>query len=192
VRQSSPYFLGLAVVSTVAVLAFRVLAVQLIGLYVLVMMELIALVTCAVIAVVRAGRLQSLVRTVAGRSFSPQDVMAGPATIYASVVSIAHTVVFFGVLSFAIWRGNASYFGGVSASSPPLYAFWQFVNNSFLTIVNNNGPLTEARFAAQVICDAERVIGIFLLVFVLGVLVSGWAEQAIRRSAFDGSSQPKD
>jgi hypothetical protein len=183
IYTSVPYFSGVAVISIVAVLAVHEFLVQVIAMYALTMMELISLATCAVIAVIRAGRLQNLMRTVTRRTFTPQAITARPATIFASVVSIIYAIVYFGILSYAIWQANASYFGGVSASWSTPYRFWQFAHNSFLTIINNNGPLTEARFATQLIYDTERVIGIFLLVFVLGVLVSGWTEHAVRSPA---------
>lgn len=190
IYTSTPYFLALGVTSVITLITVRVLAVRIVALYVLTIMELISLATCAIIAVIRAGRLQSFMRTVARRSIRPQAVTARPVTIYAATVSVVYAVVYFGALSLVLWQGSASYFAGLSRNSSTVYSFWLFIQNSFLTIINNSGPLDETRFASQVIADVERIIGIFLLVFVLGVLISGWAEQAVRRSP--GSSEGSD
>lgn len=187
IYTSTPYFLALGAASVVMLMAVHVLAVRIVALYVLTIMELISLATCTIIAVIRAGRLQSFMRTVTRRSFRPQAVTARPATIYAATVSVVYAIVYFGTLSLVLWQASASYFAGLSRNSSTTYSFWLFIQNSFLTIINNSGALDETRFASQVIADVERIIGIFLLVFVLGVLISGWAEQAVRRSP--GSSE---
>jgi hypothetical protein len=185
IYNSAVYFSVFVVISVTCVIFIRSFAVQLIAIYLLTLMELISLATCAVIAAVRAGRLQKLMLTVTRRSFRPQVVVAGPATIFAAFASIVHAVIFFAAISFVLWRTDASYFGDLPATSTMLYSFWQFMQNSFMTIINNSGPLVARRFASQVLSDFERIVGIYLLVFVLGILASGWAERAVQRLASD-------
>ena len=98
-----------------------------------------------------------------------------------AVVSACYAVYFFGALTYVMWDADPSYFGNVSEPSTRLYSFWQFIQNSFLTITNAGSTLVSRRFLSQLIGDFERVVGIFLLVFLFSVLASGWAESALKR-----------
>lgn len=91
-------------------------------------------------------------------------------------------MLFFGALYYVLWRASHSFFGGVSDTSERLYIFWQFIQNSFLTITNAGPTMNFQRFLSQLIGDCERLVGIFIFVFLLSVLASGWAERASRRS----------
>lgn len=180
--SATPYFLFVAAIAAAGVIAIDVAAIQVIALYLLTLMELISLSVCLTIAVISPGRLQTLNRMVAVRTLTPRIVTANRSTVYAAVASAFYAVYFFGILSYAVWRAEPSYFGGVSEPSTRLYSFWQFIQNSFLTITNAGGALIPRRFLSQLIGDSERIIGIFLLVFLLSVLASGWAEGALERA----------
>ena len=180
--SSTPYFLFVAVVAAVGVVAADAVALRVITLYLLALMELISLSVCATIAVVSPGRLQTLNLMVAIRSLTPRIVTASRSTVYAAVVSACYAIYFFGILSYAVWRADPSYFGGVSEPSTRVYSFWQFIQNSFLTITNAGATLVSRRFLSQLIGDFERIVGIFLLVFLLSVLASGWTERALKRA----------
>jgi hypothetical protein len=180
--SATPFFLFVAAIAAVGIVATNVAAIQVIALYVLVLMELISLSVCMTIAVISPGRLQTLNRMVAVRSLTPQIVTANRSTVYAAVASACYAIYFFGILSYALWRAGPSYFGGVSEPSTRVYSFWQFIQNSFLTITNAGGALISRRFLSQLIGDFERIVGIFLLVFLLSVLASGWAEGALKRA----------
>ena len=180
--SSTPYFLFVAVIAAVGVVFSNVLAIRVIALYLLALMELISLSVCATIAVISPGRLQTLNLTVAIRSFTPRTITASRSTVYAALVSAGYAVYFFGILSYALWQADPSYFEGVSEPSTRVYSLWQFVQNSFLTITNAGATLVSRRFLSQLIGDFERIVGIFLLVFLLSVLASGWTERALRRA----------
>jgi hypothetical protein len=66
-------------------------------------------------------------------------------------------------LSYVTWETDPTYFGEVSEPSTRLYSFWQFIQNSFLTITNAGGTLISRRFLSELIGDAERIVGIFFL-----------------------------
>ena len=108
---------------------------------------------------------------------------ANTATIFAAIASGCYSVLFFGALPYALWQGNGTFDSGISGPAPKLYYFWQFIQTSFLVFINNDGAVIARRFISEVIWDAERVIGIFLLVFLLAVLASGWAESAFKNTA---------
>lgn len=71
-----------------------------------------------------------------------------------------------------------------------MYSFWQFLQNSFPTITNAGSTLVARRFLSQLIGDFERLVGIFLLMFLLSVLASGWAERALKR--VNTEAEPED
>jgi hypothetical protein len=188
--NSTPYFLFVAVIAAVGVVAADAGVIKIIALYLLALMELISLSVCVMIAVISPGRIQTLNRIAARRSFKPQVITASPSTLYMAVVSAGYATFFFGTLSYAIWRADPSYFGNVSEPSTSVYSFWQFIQNSFLTITNAGATLVSRRFLSQLIGDFERIVGVFFLVFLLSVLASGWAERAFKR--IDMGSQPKN
>jgi hypothetical protein len=180
--SATPYFFFVAVIAALGIVATKVAAIQVIALYLLTLMELISLSVCMTIAVISPGRLQTLNRMVAIRSLTPRIVVANRSTVYAAVASACYAIYFFGILSYALWEAGPSYFGGVSEPSTRLYSFWQFIQNSFLTLTNAGGTLISRRFLSQLIGDFERIVGIFLLVFLLSVLASGWAERTLKRA----------
>jgi len=188
--SSTPYFLFVAAIAAVGIVAIDVTTIQAIALYLLALMEVISLSVCMTIAVISPGRLQTLNRMVAIRSLTPRIVTASRSTVYAAVASACYAIYFFGIVSYALWQAEPSYFGGVSEPSTRVYSFWQFIQNSFLTITNAGGALVSRRFLSQLIGDFERIIGIFLLVFLLSVLASGWAERALKRA--DTSTPPEN
>jgi hypothetical protein len=178
--SSTPYFFVVAIIATVAVITIRITVVQITALYFLAVMEMLALATCAMIAIISPGRLQTVLRMATRRSFKSRVVPANSATIYAAIISAIYAVFFFGTLSYALWQANQSYFGGVSEPSTRLYSFWQFIQNSSLIITNAGATIDSRRFLSQLIGDFERMVGIFFFVFLLSVLASGWAERALR------------
>jgi hypothetical protein len=188
--SATPYFLFVAAIAAVGVVAVNVTAIQVIALYLLALMELISLSVCMTIAIISPGRLQTLNRMVAIRNLTPRTVTANRSTVYAAVTSACYATYFFGILSYALWQDEPSYFGGVSEPSTRVYSFWQFIQNSFLTITNAGGMLISRRFLSQLIGDFERIVGIFLLVFLLSVLASGWAERALNRA--NASTPPEN
>jgi hypothetical protein len=179
--NSTPYFLFVAVIAAVGVVATDAGVIKIIALYILALMELISLSVCVMIAVISPGRIQTLNRIAARRSFRPQVITASPSTLYMAVVSACYATFFFGTLSYAIWFADPSYFGNVSEPSTSVYSFWQFIQNSFLTITNAGATLASRRFLSQLIGDFERIVGVFFLVFLLSVLASSWAERALKR-----------
>jgi hypothetical protein len=178
--NSTPYFLVVAVIATFAVIAIRITVIQITAVYFLAVMELLSLATCAMIAIINPGQLQTVLRMATRRSFKSRVVPANSATVYAALVSAVYAVFFFGTLSYALWQANHSYFEGVSEPSTHLYSFWQFIQNSSLTITNAGATIDSRRFLSQLIGDFERMVGIFFFVFLLSVLASGWAERALR------------
>src|ERR1700684_84239 len=180
--SATPYFIFVAAIAGMGVVAIDVAAIQVIALYLLVLMQLISLSVCMTIAAISPGRLQTLNRMVAIRSLTPRIVTASRSTVYAAVASACYAIYFFGILSYVLWQAGPSYFGGVSEPSTRVYSFWQFIQNSFLTITNSGTTLISRRFLSQLIGDFERIVGIFLLVFLLSVLASGWAESALKRA----------
>lgn len=176
--SATPYFVCVTIAATVAIVATRLFVAQVIAMYLLADMELVCLATCTAIALVNPGRVQTLLRNVSRRTFSPRVITVGRTTIYMAIVSAAYSVWFFGALSFILWQADHTYFGGVSEPSPRVYVFWQFLQNSFLAITNSNNTLSAERFLSQLVDDSELIVGIFLLVFLLAVLVSTWAERA--------------
>jgi hypothetical protein len=179
--NSTPYFLFVAAVAAAGIIATDAGVIQIIALYILALMELISLSVCVTIAVVSPGRLQTLNHMVARRSYKPRVITASRSTVYMAVVSACYAIFFFGTLSYAIWRADPSYFGDVSEPSTRMYSFWQFIQNSFLTMTNAGTTLVSRRFLSQLIGDFERIVGLFFLVFLLAVLASGWAERALKR-----------
>ena len=143
--SSTPYFLFVAVVAAVGVVAADSVAIHVVAPYLLALMELISLSVCATIAVVSPGRLQTLNLMVAIRNLTPRIVTANRSTVYAAVVSACYAIYFFGILSYAVWRADPSYFGGVSEPSTRVYSFWQFIQNSFLTITNAGASVVASR-----------------------------------------------
>lgn len=186
--NSTPYFFFVAVIAAIGVVTPDAEIIKIIALYLLALMELISLSVCVMIAVISPGRIQTLNRIAARRSFKPQVITASPSTLYMAVVSAGYATFFFGALSYAIWRADPSYFGNVSEPSTSVYTFWQFIQNSFLTITNAGATLTSRRFLSQLIGDFERIVGVFFLVFLLSVLASGWAERAFKRVDADSQS----
>ena len=179
--NSTPYFLFVAGIAAVGIVATDIATLQIISLYLLALMELISLSVCVMIALVSPGRLQTLNRTVARRRWKSRVITANSSTVYMAVISACYASFFFGILSYAMWHADPSYFGDVSEPSTRVYSFWQFIQNSFLTITNAGTTLASRRFLSQLIEDFERIVGIFLLVFLLSVLASGWAERALKR-----------
>jgi hypothetical protein len=177
-----PYFLAVAITATACAIWLDSGAVRAIAVYALAIMEFLALATCAVIAVVRAGKLQDMMLRIARRRYSRRTVPANGATIFAAVISGCYSVLFFGVLSYSLWRGDNTFYGDVPGPAPAIYHFWQFFQSSFLVFINNDGSIIAERFISQVIWDIERIIGIFLLVFLLAVLASGWTESALKNA----------
>ncbi len=178
--SSTPYFVLVVLIATVGLIASPTNAIGFVSLYVLFILELVSLSVCATIAIISPGRLQVLNRTVARRTFSPQAVTANRTTIYSAIVSAGYAVFFYGAVSYVLWQGNHSFFGRVSAHSATPYIFWQFMQNSFLIITNAGPTLTPQRFLSELIRDVELIVGIFLLVFLLSVLASGWTERALK------------
>lgn len=187
--NSTPYFLFVAAIAAVGIIATDVFAIQITAVYLLALMELISLSVCVTIAVVSPGRLQTLNRMVTRRRMKARVLTASRSTVYMVVVSACYAIFFFGALSYAMWHADPSYFGGVSEPSTRVYSFWQFIQNSFLTITNAGATLVSRRFLSQLIGDFERIVGIFLLVFLLSVLASGWAERAIERVNMGAASE---
>jgi hypothetical protein len=188
--NSTPYFFFVTVIAAVGVVVPDAEVIKITALYLLALMELISLSVCVMIAVISPGRVQTLNLIAARRSFKPQVVTASPSTFYMAVISAGYATFFFGALSYAIWRRDPSYFGNVSEPSTSAYSFWQFIQNSFLTITNAGATLTSRRFLSQLIGDFERIVGVFFLVFLLSVLASGWTERAFKRA--DAGSQSEN
>lgn len=187
--SSTPYFLSISAIAAVVIVATDVVAIQVIAMYLLALMELISLSVCASIAVISPGRLQAVNLIAARRSSRPQILTASRSTVYAAVVSAGYATFFFGTLSYVVWHADPSYFGNVSEPSTRIYSFWQFIQNSFLTVTNAGPTLVSRRFSSQLIEDFERIVGIFLLVFLLSVLISGWAERALNRANTGATSE---
>jgi hypothetical protein len=172
------------VIATTVIVATRFATAQAFAMYLLSDLELLALATCAAIAVVNPGRIQEVLRAVTRRerAFRPQVIVANRTTIYIAIIFRYYSMWFFASLSFVLWQSDHTYFSGVSGSSSRLFIFWQFVQNSFLTITNSNNNLNPKRFLSQLSSDVELMVGIFLLVFLFAVLVSSWAERAPNRT----------
>jgi hypothetical protein len=184
VFSAVPYFLTVATVATACMIWVDLPVVQGVAVYLLAVMEFIALTVCVAIAAVRMGKLHNLMLRVSRRRYSHHTLVpANSATIFAAIASGCYSVLFFGALPYALWQGNGTFYSGISGPAPKLYYFWQFIQTSFLVFINNDGAVIARRFISEVIWDAERVIGIFLLVFLLAVLASGWAESAFKNTA---------
>jgi hypothetical protein len=184
VFSAVPYFLAVATVATTCIIWVNFPVVQGVAVYLLAVMEFIALTVCVAIAAVRMGKLHNLMLRVFRRSYSRHTLVpASSATIFAAIISGCYSVLFFGALPYVLWQGNGTFYSGISGPAPKLYYFWQFTQSSFLVFINNDGTVIAQRFISEVIWDAERIIGIFLLVFLLAVLASGWAESAFKNNA---------
>lgn len=176
----TPYFVIVVLIATVGLIAAPASAIGIFSLYILFILELVSLSVCATIAIISPGRLQALNRTVARRSLSLRAVTANRTTIYSAIVSAGYAVIFYGAVSYVLWQNSHSFYEGVPTNSAKPYTFWQFIQNSFLTITNAGPTLTPRRFLSELIGDIELTVGIFFLVFLLSVLASGWAERAFK------------
>jgi transposase len=178
---ATPYFFIVALSSTAGVIFVTSVVVQIMALYILADMELVCLVTCVVIALINPGPVQTLLRAASRRrtTFRPQVMAADPKTIFIAIISAGYSIWFFGALSFALWRADHSYFGGVYSSTSQLYVFWEFIQNSFQVLTNSSASLIAERFLSQLLADFEFIVGIFLVVFLLTILVSSWASRAL-------------
>lgn len=170
--NSTPYFAAWGVGTTAVVVWVGNLVVAAAALYVLTLMELVALGVSLMLAVSRPGHVQDFMLIVARRRRPGRLVQVSVPTVYGALVALTYSTWYFASVAFFLHRHFNDYYTGIEASKSSLGIFWQFLYFSFTTVTTLGGPVEPARFASELLVVMEVVVGIFFFLFLLGAMVS--------------------
>lgn len=172
--SATPYFVVLGVGSTLCALSGPFF-IQIVGLYVLFAMELLAIWICLAIF---SGNPESapwvLLLHHGNRTFTrpPDDLFASSHAIYSAGVAFLYTAYFFAVTTHVVYSHDNASYENVRPGSI-IEVFWQFLYFSVVTITSfGHGKIMPKSFLAEALSGLELLLGLFLVLFLFGGFAS--------------------
>jgi len=175
--NSTPYFACWGLGATAVVVWSGNVWLAGAGLYILTMMELVALGISLMLAISRPGRIQTFMLEIAQRHRPNQLISVNVPAVYGSLVALGYAVWYFACVALYMHRHFAGFYSGVEARGPGLPLFWQFLYFSFTTVTTLGGHVQPATFPSELLVANEVCVGIFFFLFLLTAIVSRYLDE---------------